>query len=152
MGREWEESSEIINAVRENICAAGSRSGISRLKKWYQPTQEVLSADQVNTACRLKKTGSSGIPSDVILMHDVSMLTSLPMQCSHIHRLLIYALKGQQCIAQGNTLGRMKWSMRPVGAKASLHISDETKNSQEILQIKKKIKRMMTTTDMGKKN
>ena len=101
MGREWEESSEIFNAVRENIRAAdsrcgisrlkmwyqptqevvsaGSRSAISRLKKWYQPTQEVLSADQVNTACRLKKTGSSGIPSDVILMHDVSMLTSLPM-------------------------------------------------------------------------
>ena len=148
MGREWEESSEMINAVRENICAAGSRSGISRLKKWYQPTQEVLSADQVNTACRLKKTGSSGIPSDVILMHDVSMLTSLPMQCSPIHRLFIYALKRQQ----GNALGRLKWSMRPVGAKASLHISDETKNSQEILQIKKKIKRMMTTTDMGKKN
>ena len=44
-----------------------------------QPAQEVVSADQVNTACRLKKTGSSGIPSDVILMHDVSMLTSLPM-------------------------------------------------------------------------
>ena len=79
MGGEWEESSEIFNAVRENIRAADSRSAISRLKKWYQPTQEVVSADQMNTACRLKKTGSSGIPSDVILMHDVSMLTSLPM-------------------------------------------------------------------------
>ena len=86
MGREWEESSEIINAVRENIRAADSRCGISRLKKCYQPTQEVLLADQevlladqMNTAWRLKKTGSSGILSDVILMHDVSMLTSLPM-------------------------------------------------------------------------
>ena len=45
MGREWEESSEIINAVRENIRAADSRSAISRLKKWYQPTQEVVLAD-----------------------------------------------------------------------------------------------------------
>ena len=55
MGREWEESSEFINAVRENIRAADSRSAISRLKKWYQTTQEVVSADQVNTSCRLKK-------------------------------------------------------------------------------------------------
>ena len=64
MGREWEESSEIINAVRENICAADSRSAISRPSEHLLPTE---------------KTGSSGIPSDVILMHDVSMLTSLPM-------------------------------------------------------------------------
>ena len=151
MGREWEESSEIINAVRENICAAGSRSGISRLKKWYQPTQEVVSADQVNTACRLKKTGSSGIPSDVILMHDVSMLTSLPMQCSHIHRQLIYALNGQQCIAQGNALGRMKWSMRPVGAKASLHISDETKKQPGNLANKEKNKENDANNRYGQK-
>ena len=50
MGREWEESSDIFNAVRENIRAADSRCGISRLKMWYQPTQEVLLADQMNTA------------------------------------------------------------------------------------------------------
>ena len=34
---------------------------------------------------------------------------------------------GQKSIAQGNALGRLKWSIRPAGAKASLHISDETK-------------------------
>ena len=50
MGGEWEESSEIFNAVRENIRAADSRCGISRLKTWYQPTQKVLLADQMNTA------------------------------------------------------------------------------------------------------
>ena len=50
MGGEWEESSEIFNAVRENIRAADSRSAISRLKKCYQPSQEVLLADQMNTA------------------------------------------------------------------------------------------------------
>ena len=55
LGWEWEESSDIFNAVRENIRAADSRCGISRLKKCYQPTQEVLPTDQVNTACRLKK-------------------------------------------------------------------------------------------------
>ena len=55
MGGEWEESSEIFNAVRENIRAADSRCGISRLKKCYQPTQDVVSADQMNTACRMKK-------------------------------------------------------------------------------------------------
>ena len=43
-------------------------------------------------------------------------------------QFVISALKGQQCIAQGNALGRLKWSIRPVGAKASLHISDETKD------------------------
>ena len=32
------------------------------------------------------------------------MSISLPMWCSHIHRLF-YALKGQQCTAQGNALG-----------------------------------------------
>ena len=55
MGGSWEESSEFINAVRENIRAADSRCAISRLKTWYQPTQEAVSADQMNTACRLKK-------------------------------------------------------------------------------------------------
>ena len=51
-----------------------------------------------------KNIGSSSIPSDDILLHDVSMSTSLPMWCSHIHRLF-YALRGQQCTAQGNALG-----------------------------------------------
>ena len=49
--------------------------------------------------------GSSYISSDDILLHDVSMLTSLPMQCSHIHRLLFYALKGQQCTAEPKAAG-----------------------------------------------
>ena len=94
IGGEWEEngrnpqkflmqSGRISVQPTQDVVSADSRCGISRLKKCYQPTQEVLPADQMNTACRLKKTGSSGIPSDVILMHDVSMLTSLP-RCSAV--------------------------------------------------------------------
>ena len=59
MGRGWEEngrnpqkflmqSGRISVQPTQEVLSAGSRSGISRLKKWYQPTQ-------VNTACRLKK-------------------------------------------------------------------------------------------------
>ena len=45
-----------------------------------------------------------------------------------MHRLF-YALKRHQCTAQGNALGRLKWSMRPAGAKASLQMSDEPEES-----------------------
>ena len=75
MGREWEENGR----NPQKLLMQSGRISV-------QPTQEVLSADSRCGISRpsehrlpTKKTGSSGIPSDVILMHDVSMLTSLPM-------------------------------------------------------------------------
>ena len=75
MGGEWEEngrhpekflmqSGRISVQPTQDVVSADSRCGISRPSEHLLPTE---------------KTGSSGIPSDIILMHDVSMLTSLPM-------------------------------------------------------------------------